>query len=243
MPRGAHHLRAFCRFQDASMVGICRLPDLALLDEGLRNPGFAALAQDPRRRQARMLAAGIVMADLKESMEAPPSAIQGHTHAIVVLNEYGRDPRRDEPGAEWCTDAPAHRAWLRATETAVIIATQIRLLGWDDKAHTATSSDVALNLVAVVAAVVMAEGGRLLNAYLGERVGVAGVTTTLDLAPDFPLAARRTDVVAHEGAGLVARRPLRDVGAEPRPVRAPRRRRRPAPDREPHTRGQPDHLP
>lgn len=170
------------------MVGICCLPDLALLDEGLRNPGFAALAQDPRRRQARMLAAGIVMADRKESMEAPPSAIEGHTHAIVVLNEYRRDPRRDEPGAEWCTDAPAHRAWLRATETAVIIATQIRLLGWDDKARTETRSDVALNLVSVAAAVVVAEGGRLLNPYLGERVGVAGVTTTLDLAPDLPLA-------------------------------------------------------
>jgi reductive dehalogenase len=186
----ANHLKAFCHFHDASMVGICRLPDAALLDEPVRNPGIAALAQDLRTRQTKTLAAGIdmIMADLKESMEAPPSTIEGHTHAIVVLNEYLRDPRPEEPGAEWLADAQAHRACLRATETAVIIATYIRLLGWDAKAHTATSSDIDLNLVTVAAGLASAEGGRLVNPYLGDRFGVAVVTTTLDLAPDFPLA-------------------------------------------------------
>lgn len=187
----ANHLKAFCHFHDASMVGVCRLPDAALLDAPVRNPGIDALAQDLRTRQTKTLAAGIdmIMADLKESMEAPPSTIEGHTHAIVVLNEYLRDPRPDEPGAEWLTDAQAHRACLRATETAVIIATYIRLLGWDAKAHTATSSDVDLNLCTVAAGLASVEGGgRLVNPYLGERFGVAVVTTTMDLAPDQPLA-------------------------------------------------------
>jgi len=186
----ANHIKAFCHFHDASMVGVCRLPDAALLDEPVSNPGVAALAQDLRTRQTKTLAASIdmIMADLREAMDAPPSTIEGHSHAIVVLNEYLRDPRPDEPGAEWLADAQAHRACLRATETAVVIATYIRLLGWDAKAHTATSSDVDLNILAVAAGLAVAEGGRLVNPYLGERFGVAAVTTTLDLAPDRPLA-------------------------------------------------------
>ncbi len=138
----ANHLKGFGYFSDASMIGTCVLPAEALLAEPIRNPDIERLKHDLRTRQTKTLASGIdmIMADLKDSMEAPPSTIDGHSHAIVFLYEYPRDPRPDEPGADWILDAQAERACLRASETAVVIANYIRLLGFDAKAHTGTSS-------------------------------------------------------------------------------------------------------
>ena len=185
----ANHLKGFGYFSDASMIGICLLPDGCELDEPFRNPDIDRLAEDLRTKQTKTLASGIdmIMADLKESMEAPPTTIDEHTHAIVFLYEYPRDPRADEPGAEWITDAQAHRACLRASETAVVLANYIRLLGFDARAHTGTSSDVDLNRLTVAAGLATAEDGGLVSPYVGDRFGVAVVTTTFELAPDKPL--------------------------------------------------------
>ena len=187
----ANHLKGFGYFSDASMIGTCALPRAALLDEPIRNPAIDRLKHDLRTRQTKTLASGIdmIMADLKESMEAPPSTIEGHSHAIVFLYEYPRDPRPDEPGAEWIMDAQAERACLRASETAVVIANYIRLLGFDAKAHTGTSSDVDLNRLTVAAGLASVEDGDLVNPYVGHRFGVAAITTELDIAADLPLAA------------------------------------------------------
>ena len=84
----------------------------------------------------------MIMADLKEAMQAPPTTIGAHRHAIVFLYEMPRDPHPEEAGCDWIEGAEAHRACLRSAETAVVIANYIRLLGWDAKAHTGTSSDV-----------------------------------------------------------------------------------------------------
>ena len=185
----ANHLKGFGYFSDASMVGICALPDTALLDQPYRNPEIDRLANDLKTRQTKTLASGIdmIMADLKESMEAPPSTIAGHTHAAVFLYEMPRDPKPGEIGCDWIEDAQAHRAALRATETAVVLANYIRLLGWDAKAHTATSSDVCLNQLTVAAGLATLEDGALVNPYLGTRFGVAALTTSFELAPDAPL--------------------------------------------------------
>ena len=95
MAERANHLKSFAYFQDAAMVGICRLPRAALLTSPWRNPDIDRLAHDLKTRQTKTLASGIdmIMADLKESMEAPPSTIEGHTHAIVILNQRPRPPR------------------------------------------------------------------------------------------------------------------------------------------------------
>ena len=186
----AQHLKAFGYFSDAAMVGIARLPSSARLARALRNPDIDRLAEDLRTRQTKTLASGIdmIMADLKESMQAPPSTIDGHTHAIVFLYDMPRDPRADEPGTEWLQDAQGHRACLRASETAVVLANYIRLLGWDAKAHTSTSSDVDLNQLTVAAGLATVDGGRLVAPYLGDRFGVAVVTTDFEMATDAPLA-------------------------------------------------------
>lgn len=186
----ADHLKAFGYFCDASMAGTCLLPDEAKLAEPLRNPDIDRLAEDLRTRQTKTLASGIdmIMADLKESMEAPATTIGGHTHAIVYLYEYPRDPRADEPGVEWLQDAQEARACLRASETAVVIANYLRLLGFDARAHSAAASDVDLNRLAVAAGLATVEEGVLTNPYVGTRFGLAAVTTDFAIAAGRPLA-------------------------------------------------------
>lgn len=184
-----NHLKSFAYFADASMVGACLIHDDALLDKPLRNPDIDRLAEDLRTRQTKTLAAGIdlIMADLRDSMNAPPSSIASHTHALVFLYEYPRDPTTDEPGTDWIIDAQAHRACLLASETSVVLANYIRLLGYDARAHSATTSDVNLNHLAVSAGLATVEDGKLVNPYLGSRFGIGVVTTSFAMACDKPL--------------------------------------------------------
>ncbi|MGG7564993.1 reductive dehalogenase [Rhodovulum sp. DZ06] len=186
----ANHLKGFAYFCDASMAGTGALPAGAILSAPAVNPGVERLRKDLQTRQTKTLAAGIdmIMADLKESMEAPPSGIDGHTHALVLLYEHHRDPRADEPGADWILDAQAERACLRAAETAVVIANYIRLLGWDAKAHSGAASDVDLNRLALAAGLATAQDGALHAPFLGDRFGLAAITMALPVAPDRPLA-------------------------------------------------------
>ncbi len=186
----AQHLKAFAYFQDASMVGICNMFDDARLKKPTSNPDIDRLAHDLKTKQTKTLASGIdeIMAGLRESMERPASAIDDHTHAIVILDEHLRSPRADEPGVEWITDAQDHRSALRATETAIILSNYLNTLGFQAKAHTATSSDVDANRLSMAAGLTTLEHGRLSAPWIGEGFGLAVVTTSMTLAPDQPLA-------------------------------------------------------
>ncbi|MGI9503452.1 MAG: NAD-binding oxidoreductase, partial [Geminicoccaceae bacterium] len=186
----AEHLKAFGYFSDASLVGIGSLEKACLLDEATRNPDIDRLASDLRTRQTTTLASGIdmIMADLKESMEAPPGGIGDHRFAIVFLYEYPRDPDPHEPGSAWIQNAQAARACLRASETAVVIANYIRLLGHDARAHTPTASDIHLHRHAVAAGLAGVSHGCLVAPYVGERFELAAVTTSFELGVDRPLA-------------------------------------------------------
>ena len=187
----ADHLKAFGYFSDASAVGACLIPPQAHLETPFRNPDVDQLAEDLRTKQTTTLAAGIdlIMADLKESMDAPPTTIKNHTHALVFIYEYPRDPNDSEPGTGWINNAQPHRACLRSAETAVVIANYIRLLGYDARAHTGTTSEVDLNVMAIAAGLATVEEGVLTNPYLGDRFGIAVVTTEFEIAIDKPLAS------------------------------------------------------
>lgn len=186
----ANHLKSFGYFSDASMVGICKLPDAARLETPVLNPDIQRLAEALKTRQTKTLASGIdmIMAELKEAMSAKPSSIESHEFALVFLYEYPRDPDADEAGAAWFQDAQAQRACLRANETAAVLANYIRLLGWRAKAHSGASSDVDLNRLAVAAGLATIEGDQLIAPWLGSRFGLAAVTCTLTVTPDRPLA-------------------------------------------------------
>ena len=185
-----NHIKAFGYFCDASMMGTSCLPAAAKLDQPYRSSDIDRLAEDLRTRQTKTLASGIdlIMADLKESMEAPPSTIDGHSHAIVCLYEHFRKPGIDEPGTEWITDARDHRSCLRAMETAVVLANYLRILGYDAKAHSGTSSDIDLNKLTVAAGLATFENGKLVAPYVGEDFYVAAVTTNFAVQPDKALA-------------------------------------------------------
>ena len=158
----SNHMKAFGYFQDASNDGgLCvagrghagRHQPVTRISTGLpRAFGLSRPRPSPR-------ALDEIMAGLRESIEKPPNPIDGHTHVIVCLVEHLRPPRAEEPGAEWIMEAQDHRAALRATETAVILSNYLHLLGFRAKAHTATSSDVDLNRLAVASGLGVA-GGR-----------------------------------------------------------------------------------
>ena len=187
----ANHMKAFGYFQDASMMGICRMDPAALLATPTRNPDIDRLAEDIRTKQTKTLASGIdeIMAGLKDSIAQPPTPIDDHTHVLVVLVEHNRAPRADEPGGDWIQNAQDHRAALRATEAAVILGNYLHLLGFKAKAHTATSSDVDLNKLAVAAGLVSVENGQLTAPFLPDGFGLAAVTTDMEMAADQPLAS------------------------------------------------------
>ena len=190
----SRHLKSFAYYQDASQAGVCRLVTELFLQEPIDNPDIAEIGDVLRNQQTTTLAAGIdvVMAELRESMEAPPKSVSHHTHALVCLYEFPRDPEADEVGCEWIGDSQAQRACVRGAETAAILSNYIRLLGYEARGHSATCSDVDLNKLAVAAGLAQVEasaaGPVLSNPYNGTRFGICAVTTTLDLAADLPLA-------------------------------------------------------
>lgn len=189
----ANHIKSFGYFCNASMIGICEIPDSARLAKPYRNEDVDRLAEDLKTRQTKTLASGIdmIMADLRESMQAPPSSIDNHTHAIVFLYEYPRDPWDDEPGTEWINNAQACRASLRSAETSVVIANYLRLLGYESRSHTASMAEVELNQLTVCAGLATVVNNELHNPYIDDRFSVAVVTTTFDMACDQPLAAQQ----------------------------------------------------
>ncbi|MEQ6248939.1 2Fe-2S iron-sulfur cluster-binding protein [Sulfitobacter sp. HNIBRBA3233] len=186
----AQHLKAFGYFCDAAGVGICEIPGAAVLARPHLNPDLARLSEDLKTRQTKTLASGIdsIMADLKEALDAEPTTIDAHTHALVLMYENPRAPAVGEAGCDWIMDAQAHRAALLASETAVVLAGYLRLLGYRARAHTASCSDVDAGRMAAAAGLVTLEDGTLKHPYIGTRFGLAVVTTDFAMAPDLPLA-------------------------------------------------------
>ena len=199
----ARHLKSFAYFADAAIAGVCELPNSAVLDAPFTNPDVDALAHDLKTRQTKTLASGIdmIMADLKESIESELPDISQHTHALVFLYENPRDPHENEVGTTWIKDAQAHRAGLLAAETAVVLSGYLRLLGYDSRGHTVSSSDVDLNKLAVAAGVASVENGVLSHPYIGTRFGLSAVTTTFEIECDKPLIPANTQPKSAFAAG------------------------------------------
>ncbi len=184
-----NHLKAFAYFSDVSMAATCGLQPVSFLDMPLRNPDMDRLAEKLRTGQCKSLASGIdmIMADLRDAVNAPPKSVAHHKHALVFLVQTPRPVREDEPGYDWLRGAERHRSALRAMEVAVVLAQYIRLLGHEACAHGHSTSDVDLNQLAVASGLASVEDGRLHNPYLGEQFAIAAVTTTLPFAHDLPL--------------------------------------------------------
>lgn len=182
----ANHLKAFGYYCDASMMGTCAIPASAWLDEAIINPSVERLSHTLANKQVKTLASGIdvILAMIREAMAAPATECRHHSHALVFLYEYPRDPETNEVGTEWLNDAQAHRAALRAAESASILSAYIRSLGFEARAHSTSASDVDLNQLAVASGLSYIEQQQAINPILGNRFGLAVVTTTMELAAD-----------------------------------------------------------
>jgi reductive dehalogenase len=192
----ARHLKAAGYYFDASMMAACPLPPAARLAEPIRNPGVAALGEELAASQPKSFAAGMdmILADVLDSARTVHGPIDHHTHALVILVEYPRDPRPGEPGCDWLHGAQAHRAALLASQTAVLLSTYLRLLGHSARAHSASCSDLDLGRLAVAAGLALPDGT---NPYIGRRYALAAVSTTLALAPDAALAPQQDRARSH----------------------------------------------
>ncbi len=192
----SNHLKAAGYYYDATQVAVCALPAEALLHQPVRNPIIADLAEELERSQPKTYTAGIdvIYADVLECARRALGSVPHHRFALVFLVEYMRDPRPGEPGTEWFAGTQARRAGVLGANTAIVLSSYIRALGYEARAHTVTSSDVDLNKLAVASGLarIATRGGRavLENPYVGSAFGLAAVTTTLELAPDLPLAVK-----------------------------------------------------
>ncbi len=185
----SNHLKGFGYYCDAAMVGICEIPQQAWRDVPVANPDVDRLAEQIKIKQVKTFAAGVdvIIAGLRESLSRPFGPCRDHSHALVFLYDYPRDPGPDEVGADWIHGAQAHRACLRGAETVVTLASYLRLLGYEARAHTMAASDVHLDRLALAAGLAYAQDGAAVNPFHGRRFGLAVVTTTLALHPDRPL--------------------------------------------------------
>jgi hypothetical protein len=189
----ARHFKAAGYFLDSSLVGICELTNLHCLPQRvennlLRSTSYAHSADKLRLR----FNPDAVLRQMERSLLLSEQGVRGHTHAIVFMIEYPRDPAREEPGAAWITGTQAWRAALRSAETATVLANYVRILGYEACGHSATTSDVNLHRLAVSAGLALiGHDGEIANPFVGQRFGLAAVTTNLALAPDAPLCKQR----------------------------------------------------
>lgn len=200
----SQHLKAAGYYFDASMMGVCALPASALLAEPIRNPAVAALGAELAQSQPVSFAAGMdmILADVLDSARTVHGPIAHHSHAIVILVEFARDPRPGEPGCDWLAGTQAQRAAVLAAQTAVLLSTYLRMLGHEARAHSASCSELDLGRLALAAGLTQAEGQ---NPYVGNRFGLAAVSTTLALAPDRPLAQSKRRWQSHGPAWWLGR--------------------------------------
>ncbi|MEM9104285.1 MAG: 4Fe-4S double cluster binding domain-containing protein [Pseudomonadota bacterium] len=185
----AKHLKAAAYYFDASMVGITKLEKPHFLGSPFRNPMIDDIKQELEEGQPKSFASGVdaIYADVLESARVRLGPVDHHTHALVFLVEYTRDPENHEPGTEWFAGTQAERAALLTSNVAVVLANYLRMLGHEARAHTATTTEVDLNRLGVSAGLCAPEGDDLINPFVGTRFGLAAVTTTLELVPDTPL--------------------------------------------------------
>lgn len=186
-----NHLKSFGYFADVSMAATCAFEPAMMLDKPFRNPDIDQLAEKLRTTQSKSLASGIdmIMADLRDAMNAPPKEMAQHKHALVFVVKHPREVRSDEPGTDWLSGAGPFRSALLAMEAAVVLAQYIRLLGYEARAHGHSSSDVDLSHLVLASGLATVENGLLTNPYLEDRFSIAAVTTEFEFAHDLPLVS------------------------------------------------------
>lgn len=111
-----------------------------------------------------------------------------HTHALIFLVEFSREPKSDESGAAWLHGSNKARTDARATEVAVVLAGYVRALGYSARGHVTDNTHLNLEALAQRAGIARCEGGVLKMPFLQRGFAIAAVSTDLPLEVDFPIA-------------------------------------------------------
>jgi len=184
----SNHLKAAGYFLDATLMGVAPLKAHHFLSKPHQHPGLATLSFTASKEKLRLRFNPLaVISQMEQARSLADKPIDGHRHALVIVNDYPRDPGDSEAGTEWFRTLQPWRAAIRAAETACVLANYLRILGFPARAHTATTSNVNLHRLAVEAGLALPRNAGVVNPFIGSRFEVAVVTTELDLAPDRPL--------------------------------------------------------
>jgi ferredoxin len=111
-----------------------------------------------------------------------------HTHALIFLIEFSREPKPDEPGASWIHGSNKARTDARASEVAVVLAGYVRALGYSARGHVAGNTLLNLEALSQRAGIARCENGLLKMPFLNCGFALAAVSTDLPLEIDLPIA-------------------------------------------------------
>jgi len=186
----ANNLKAYACFLDASFAATCEVSEDLWLPEAFSHPKIPQWFEKCDMAAERPTPPAVEMALSRIGMAraAGEEPVSHHSHALVVAIEYPRDPGENEPGSGWIHNLQPYRAALRSAEIAVAIASYLRLLGYEARAHGGTSSNIDLRKAAIAAGIATVSDQQLTNPFIGDRFGLAAVTTTLQIKADLPLA-------------------------------------------------------
>ncbi|WP_090043787.1 reductive dehalogenase domain-containing protein [Limnohabitans sp. 2KL-27] len=123
-----------------------------------------------------------------DASDGSPESPQKHTHALIFLVEFSREPKSNEPGAAWIHGSNKARTDARATEVAVVLAGYLRALGYNARGHVTGNTHLNLEALAQRAGIARSEGGVLKMPFLQRGFAIAAVSTDLPLAIDLPIA-------------------------------------------------------
>jgi ferredoxin len=110
-----------------------------------------------------------------------------HSHAAVVLVEYGARIDSDNAARDWVAGNEHTLATLRAAEIALCLTGQISSMGFMSRAHWAGATDVDLEKLAVLSGLTLRTDGSPVNPFVENRFAIAAVTTSYALDIDLPL--------------------------------------------------------
>ena len=117
------------------------------------------------------------------------SDVPKHTHALIILVEFSREPKSGDPGANWLHGSNRARTDARATEVAVVLAGYVRALGYSARGHVTGNTLLNLEALAQRAGIARSENGLLKMPFLKSGFALAAISTDLPLEIDLPIAA------------------------------------------------------
>lgn len=184
----------------------------ATLLDGSIAPAQAPITADPVKRAenlkaaAYFLDASMVGCCAIKSDDWSGGTPGEHTHALVFLIEFGREPRPGEPGDIWIRGTNIARTDVRCAELAAILAGYVRCMGHRARGHFADATALDLARLAVRAGIGLVDASGALTAPFlrrGFRIGVVSTdyVVALDTALDPNNPVLPTDPDIYMGVG------------------------------------------